>query len=544
MTETVREHFVITSADADRLPDGSLRVRLLRPLQRVKSLRLLYAELPKTVKTLDLLIELSVQGGKLMTMQTARAFRANENSDPQIQHFGRLHIEDFGVTGAFIENVVQQAAAAGIIPRYVFENLNPAYMRFDFLPALPTLNTLQLSLRIADARLNNALSTYIPDLTAVTYGHHFVEEAFTLEGASALGDLRLLLSQGAGTTLRKATKVEAATISSIDFLTYKDKAHLGGWDGIDDNLTGLQEITGYVAFMASGVQTLLQPIVQCFLNAYSAAPATQAAVGDTADLKRDDVGVIVSPIVYTLPGFSIALREFLLAVYPSSPQLPKPAHLLPLGYMRKFQWLTRAECQAPDNKPAFPVAFNVDDYDPGESLLEENVIDRRNEEIALGRVIIELSPEVEALLPSEDDMAMRRAILKTLLCKSIIRTAPQRRLIQGTDNQYAHTIQMYEVEDVFDLDPGLATKYRTDVLTTTGQNIDNKKLYAVLLERNCDPFLDPEFLRMRGTQADLLFLNNVYRLDSGEGFSISWEVQSLFMATFPYSLTFETEMEV
>ena len=167
--QTQYEHFVISSGDADWMPDGSMKVRLLRPLRNVKSIRVLYVDIPKTVKVIDLTIDLSVQGMPLTTIQSARAFHTNANSDPQFQNYGRVHIEDTS-TDTFIDTVVRGASASGYVPRMVFENRDRNYTRFEFRPVLSTLNMVQMTLRLSDADPSTPDSLYIPQICAVLWG--------------------------------------------------------------------------------------------------------------------------------------------------------------------------------------------------------------------------------------------------------------------------------------------------------------------------------------------------------------------------------------
>lgn len=139
----MKEYIVLSTDEGTRAIDGSYIFRLLRPLKGVKSLRVVYAGLPKTGKFLTTDLNLRVQGGMgLNTSQRATMIEKNENNDASFNFLGRLHFQDL-TTGSFVQNVVDEALKWGTIPQFIFENNNPEYMKYHFKPVLPILNQIR-----------------------------------------------------------------------------------------------------------------------------------------------------------------------------------------------------------------------------------------------------------------------------------------------------------------------------------------------------------------------------------------------------------------
>lgn len=517
----------MTSTDADVLSDGSLKVRLLRPLQRVRSIRLLFAEIPKTVKVVDLNVDLMVQGNRLVTIQNARAFSRNENIDAQLQHFGRIHIEDTSSgTATSIDTIVYQASVSGTIPRFVFENVHESLMRFDFRPTLPLLNTIQIDVRQADISYNSPESTYIPELVAVSYGQNYVELGLPVNPTSDLATLRSTLFQGSTSTIRKSTTEEYGANLIVPFLTYEDIMTLGGNTDVATGEAAAQADTDFLALATRAT------------NYYKTLPEVLIPVQDVSDITVDGSGIVTAPLIYTIKTLPNMLKDVLL----SSSQLV-------IGRLHVFPWMiatesTDTELPSP-GKPAYPQAFQIADFLTGDQTKDNT--DTAFQNATHGRVVLEPSEELLALLPT--DPVKRRMALQVLFGRAFLRTQPQIRTIQGTGSAAsflrAATIQLYGSLAVYDLATSSRNRLVTSVLSSTGRTMSTSIPYfAVQLERDADTFVDPEFLNMGGTEATALFLRGAYAVDSGQGFSFPWTPQSLLYGRFPYSITFEVEVEV
>lgn len=526
---TVKEYFVVTSTDADVLTDGSLKVRLLRPLQRVRSIRLLFAEIPKTVKVVDLNIDMMVQGNRLVTIQSARAFRTNENVDAQLQHFGRIHIEDTSSgTATSIDTIVYQASVSGTIPRFVFENVHESLMKFEFRPVLPVMNTIQLDVRQADVSTRSADSAYIPELVAVSFGQNYVESGLTLAQTSDLAILRSTLFQGSTTTIRKSTLDEYGTGLILPFLTEPDILILAGEGG--------SEAMGETAAEANAD---FVAIADAATSNFRALPEVSIPVQDVSDVTLGNGGVVTAPLVYTIKTIPTALKDVLLSTTG-----------LQLGRLHVFPWMIRSESQAQtlpgeNGKPAYPYAFQIADY-LSEQATQDNA-DIAFQAATHGRVVLEPSSELLALLPT--DPVTRRMALQVLLGRVFLRTNPQTRTIEGTGNAStflrAATIQIYGAFTTYDLESKARERLIYNVHDVSGRVLDPSLPYfALQMDRDADTFVDPEFLSTSGTEVSALFLRGAYAVDSGQGYSFPWNPQSLLYGRFPYSMTFEVEVEV
>ncbi len=517
--QTRFEHFLISSGDADWMADGSMKVRLLRPLHGVRSIRILYVDVPKTVKVVDLAIDLSVQGMSLATIQVARAFRMNENSDPQFQNYGRVHIEDTS-TDAFIDTVVRSASASGSVPRMVFENRDRNYMRFEFKPVLPTLNAVQLLTRLADADPSTPDSLYIPQISAVLYGQQYAEQGLKLTSNSVLSQLRAVLLQGNVAFIRKSTLTELDYPNIAALLPNEDLLTLGG--GI--------LATGQAA---ANSNTSFQAMVQFAESFQNQLPEVHIAVQDVSDIVVSSVdGSVLAPLIYTINSIPAPLFDILA----STAQLDA-------GLLFTYQWMVQAESSYPANKPAYPTAFQVADYLTGNATFDN--ADEAFMEGTPGRVILVPSAALVAMLPT--DPVLRRMALQVLMQRSFLRTAPQVRSVQNltTATLRATTLAFYEVDLVLDLDATTRSRLAALIYAAGGYVVDpTVPVFALQMQRDANPLIDAEFLSTVGASVQLLPFRNGLAIDSGQNFAMPFEPQSLLSATFPYSITIEAEVDV
>lgn len=528
------EHLVISSADAERTADGELRVRLLRPLRRVRALRLVYAELPKTTRTLDLMLDIGTQAGRLVTQQVARNVKSNENDTQQRQAFGRIFVEDSG-SDDFFEAAASLAFTRGTVPRFLYQNDNGNYMRFEFRPVMGSMQLLNVKLYSALLDENGRPSIYSPDLHIVSTGTELVERNSVLLTSDAAAATTPLVMQPSGTVIRKSTDEEygyfletlSPLLSTNDFVNIEPSDLTG--------VEGFRTLSGYYP----GTPKYLEPIAIDVFQKAASAPAVQLYVQDARPPTVDVYGIMQSTLQYSLTDLPAALKSYL---FESS------ASFYDLGFIHPYPWLSIFDAADTTGKPAFPTAFRTEDFLPdteADQTLEKNI-----QNATVGRCILEVSPALTSLLGNASatsfQIALRRILYKYILRACTIRTTPQTRPVHGVLNESlrAQQLNFYSTNELLNPHSTLATRFRAAVLENSGRVIPPETLlFAIELDRSLNTATDSESLRQGGIPVRLLPFNHRYRIESSAGFSIDWQIDTLMSASFPITLTFEAEIE-
>lgn len=213
----MKEYIVLSTDNVTVTPDGSYVFRILRPLKNVKSLRVVFASLPKTGRFLTTDLNIRVQGGLgLNTAQKATSIEKNENNDPTFNFLGRLQFQDLTV-GSFVEFVVKQALQWGTVPQFVFENNNSEYMKYIFKPTLPTLNQVRLRFDDIKASLDRQ---YSPVLHAITVGGENIDSADIESPDDTLFKLQKMSENNGSLTMIKNASFHSYFKSDTDSLLY------------------------------------------------------------------------------------------------------------------------------------------------------------------------------------------------------------------------------------------------------------------------------------------------------------------------------------
>lgn len=525
------EHFVLSSADADRGTDGEMRFKLLRPLKRVKSVRLVYAELPKTTRTLDLMVDVGTKEGRLVTQQLARSVFANENDTSQRSSFGRIFVQDFE-TDDFFEDIAIGAFAKGTVPRFLYENASSRYMRFEFRPSTGVLQNINLRMYSALLDTNGQPTAYTPDLFVVTTGSALRDRNSTLTGADNLARLLPLVLQASTTLikLRPPQDYGARFLGELsNFFTVADFATIAATPALGNDL-----------LLGSLGPSPLQPIRAAVESKAIKAPDVNIQITDASPARIDAFGIVATPCLYSLKSLPAEFQKFLFTSTAYS-----------LGTLFPITWLTLNDVTVSlRDEPYltgfdYPLAFRAEDrvYDPPNAAEQDR--ERNLQFVRVQRCVVALSPEVAAVV-AHPDPNIERVRLKYLLRTMQIRTAPAQRPVHGVLNSSlkAEQVQLYSVVDVLRTHPGLEAYVRADHVRNTGEELPvGTRLVAVELDRSLSAFTDSEVVRPGGAPVDLVCSRDRYIVDGGNGFSVPWEADTVMAASFPFTITFEAEID-
>lgn len=574
------EHFVISSADADIRPDGELRVRLLRPLQRVRALRLVYAELPKTTRVLDLMLDVGTQAGRLVSQQVARSAKSNENDTQQRQAFGRIFVQDYE-TGDFLDNAAKVAFSTGTVSRFLYENDNKNYMRFEFRPSLSSLSLLNVKLFSTLLDQNNQTLPYSPDLNIVSFGQAFIDQGIPfgplpdsyMYPANVAPQTIAFITQPSNTYIENAT--EAQTRAYIANLT--DVFTVADYEAVVTTVEGTG-VTGYNALF--GVPStfdhtgdVITPIgAQLTALTVNRAPYVRLRLQDSSLPQIDESGNATTPLRYSLLTSSKPFDDFLFN-----------ENTTPLGTVYPYSWLSMDDAIDQTNKPAFPYAFTsaLEIYkpsSPSDAQMELNL-----EASFRRRCIVHLSPEIRQLLGPIPSMAMREALnwseedqlhrtyytldgyelshlypdtyrdpnydiylrfyrcmLKFFLRKMSVRSQMQTRPIHGVLSSVmnARLANFYKVTEVLPLSYSFLNYF----LSVTGLPASETPfIFAIEFDRNYRP--ESDISAIAPTPMHLVPLEASFVLDGGHGVTAPLSMDSFLRSSFPVTLTFEAEIE-
>lgn len=536
------EHFVISSADADIRPDGEMRVRLLRPLQRVRAIRLVYAELPKTTRVLDLMLDVGTQAGRLVSQQVARSIKSNENDTQQRQAFGRIFVQDYE-TGDFVETSTMLALNTGTVPRFLYNNDNRNYMRYEFKPSLNFLNNINIKLQSSLLNEYGMSTLYSPSITAVKFGHALIDRRLNLDGVSerfyyphqAAVKQFSLAQQSISTKIKKAS--QDTLIQYIE--RFIDVFSIDDYETIESTINK----TGELGYLYLTNNNIFNDIGNILMDLIKSVPDVDITLQDSNTPMYDEEGYLISPLIYTLQNSPASFENFILDSFTFT-----------LGTLYPIRWLDSRNVADIEDRPVFPYAFSS--FAPIHQSIYPTTIEQENNlEISQrSRCLLSLNSDIANIvgnIPVRSDfltdeeytkaLNVFRCKLKYYLNKILMRTPTQIKPVHGvvTEKMNVRAVNLYKIKEVLFLSDGFK-QYVWDMFIDEGRPLFSADwTFAVELNRNFTPQTD--LTSLFDTSVDVLPIDAAYMLNSNSG-NTQFYIDSFMVARFPVTLTFEAEI--